>query len=327
MKINMSAVIFLLAYCHPVLAIMVTPFINTPTYVERAKDIVIAKCISVPGPIMDGGLYDVQIIKVLKGDKKTGAYKVFAVEMMKKGTTYLLANSGGRVGDTDFLATAEMSVVPVASFIDLEKLQRKGLINQLHTIFSGRLFEVHRQLAPLLAEKELLDKGLVDRTDNLFVGTMPAQIQDLHRTNAKEYKQGEVTHLKFGPKQMEWSRQSDKKGYLYFQEPQTQMPKWEFAFLQEKEFEALKVKQLKLRFNGMYTPGYGQSITVSEGQIIAARHTDEPTIAYIMKLDRQEGDVLSASYCIVRQSGITPSSKPDSEEIGKSEGQQTQKSK
>jgi hypothetical protein len=327
MKKNMTAVIFLLAYCHPALAIPVTLFIDTPTYIERAKDIVIAKCISEPDYIVDGGMYDVQIIKVLKGDKQIGACKVFAVEMMKKGRTYLLASSGGRVGDADFLATAEVSVVAVASFIDLEKLQRKNLTDQLHTIFSGRLYELHRQLAPLLAEKELLDKAVVDRTDNLFVTTMPAQIGQLYPTDAKEYKRGEVTYLRFGAKQMEWSRQSDKKGYLYFQEPETRMPKWEFAFLQEKEFEALKGKKLALRFNGMYTPGCGQSIAVSEGQIIADRDTDEPTIAYIMKLDRQEGDILFARYCIVKQSGINPFSKPDSEEIGKSEGQRTQKSK
>jgi len=309
MKKNITAAILLLAYCHPVLAILVTPFTDTPTYIERAKNIVIAKCTSEPEHIIDGGMYDVDIIKVLKGDKQIGACKVFAVEMMRKGRTYLLANSGGRVGDTDFLATAEVSVVAVASFIDLEKLQRKSLTDQLHTIFSGRLYELHRQLAPLLAEKELLDKAVVDRTDNLFVCTMPAQIDQLYPTDANEYKGGEVTYLRFGAKQMEWSRQSDKKGYLYFQEPETQMPKWEFAFLQEKEFEALKGKKLTLRFNGMYTPGYGQSIVVSEGQVIAARHTDEPTVAYIMNLDRQEKNVVFVRYCIVKQPGKRTSSK------------------
>lgn len=311
MKKKITAVIFLLAYCHPALGIRVTLFVDTPTYIERAKDIVIAKCISEPGHIVNGGMYDVAIIKVLKGDRPIGPCKVFAVEMMKKGRTYLLANLGGQVGDTDFLATAQVSVVAVASFIDLDKLQRKSLTDQLHTIFSGRLYELHRLLAPLLAEKELLDKAVADRTDNLFVATMPTQIDQLYPTHAREYKQGEVTYLKFGAKQMEWSRQSDKKGYLYFQEPETQMPKWELAFLQEKEFEALKGKKLTLRFNGMYTPGSGQSIQVSEGQIIAARHTDEPTVAYIMKLDRQEQDILLVRYCIVKQPGESTSSKRD----------------
>ena len=307
MKSKITAVIFLLTYCHPALAIRVTLFGDTPTYIERAKDIVIAKCISEPEHIIDGGMYDVDIIKVLKGDKPIGACKVFAVERMKKGRTYLLTNSGGQVGDTDFLATAQVSVVAVASFIDLEKLQHKNLTDQLHTIFSGRLYELHRQLAPLLAEKELLDKAVADRTDNLLVTTMPAQIDQLYRTRAREYKQGEVTYLKFDAKHMEWSRQSDKKGYLYFQEPETRMPKWEFALLPEKEFEALKGKKLRLRFYGMYTPGSGQSIVVSEGQVIAARHTDEPTVAYIMKLDRQENDILFVRYCIVKQPGKSTS--------------------
>jgi hypothetical protein len=302
MKKYIVVLLFVLGFCYLLSAIPITLYIDTPTYIQRSKDIVIAKCMTQPDVIRDGGMYNVNIIKVLKGDKKTGAYKVRAVNTMTKGKTYLLANSGGQSGDTDFLATAELSVVPVASFIDLKELEGKKLIEQLHKIFSGRLYELERQLAPLLAEKKLLDKALEDRTDNLFISTMPVQIQEIYTTQAKDYSQGDVTYLKLGTKQMEWSRQNDKTGYFYFQEPKTKMPKWEFAFIEEKEFEALKGKELKLRFNGMYTPAFlGQSIVVSEGQIIAARHTDEPTVAYIMKLDHQEKDILLVRYCVVKQ--------------------------
>src|SRR6266508_3189274 len=64
-------------------AIKITLFIDTDTFVQRAQDIVVAKC---TGPVPDAwnyedGLYpvDVQIVSVLKGSKKPGKARLATI--------------------------------------------------------------------------------------------------------------------------------------------------------------------------------------------------------------------------------------------------------
>ncbi|MCK4850921.1 MAG: hypothetical protein KAT11_06200 [Phycisphaerae bacterium] len=281
------------------LAIKVTLFSDTGLYIERAKDIVIAECLSAPEHHGQGTLNEIDIKMVLKGDKQQGKTKIFTIYPMEVGNTYLLMTQGGHTQGTDFLATAELSVVPVPSFVDLERLKAKDLKDTLHFVFASRLHTVERQLRPLLEEKTLLEKALLDRTDNLYVSPKPIHIDKLFSTLATDYQGDKTIYLKLGSKQMEWSRGSDQSGYIYSDAPGLDGPVWEFASVDYSTFEELEGKELKVRFSGVYIPPGGATMVVRVGQMVLARHIDDPAKIYVMKFKRQDGTKVSVKYAVI----------------------------
>ena len=111
---SLSAVLFIALDCQ---AVPISLFSNTPGFVERAEDIVIAKCLgAVPtAQPLDDALYlvNVEIISVLKSAKKRengevqklGKAKIATIYPMDAGKTYLLTSFGGSGLGTNFFAT------------------------------------------------------------------------------------------------------------------------------------------------------------------------------------------------------------------------------
>lgn len=101
-------------------------------------------------------------------------------------------------------------------------------------LFSRRLSELERKLAPLLKEQGLLEKALRDRTDNQYVSPGPVRIGKIHSTFACDHNTGKVEYLQIDSKQMQWSLQSDARqtGYIYFKDMDTGLPSWEFSPLE-----------------------------------------------------------------------------------------------
>jgi len=146
-------------------AIKVTAFSDTATFVEQAKDVVVAKCL---GPVPDGttyedGLYpvDVDVTAVLKGEKKPGKTKVATVYPMEAGKTYLLTSMGGSAYGADLLAVPELAVVEVPRDVRPDDLKGKGLVEQVRAVFAARRRENERRQRELAAEKKLLDKAVL----------------------------------------------------------------------------------------------------------------------------------------------------------------------
>jgi hypothetical protein len=156
--------------CH---AIKVTLFTDTGTFVRRAKDIVIAKCL---GPVPEGGKYaeglypvDVEVVSILKAArkegkggfaKKPGKGKIATIYPMTAGKTYLLTSLGGSAYGTDFLAIPELAVVELPPHFRLGALKGKTVVEQVRIIFSARRQEIARQRRLLEQEKKLLDKAV-----------------------------------------------------------------------------------------------------------------------------------------------------------------------
>ena len=143
-------------------AIKITAFIDTDTFVERSKDIVIAKC---TGPVAKGDAFDdglfpvnVRIVSVLRGDKKPGKAKIATIYPMESGKTYLLTSMGGSAHGTDFLAIPELSVVELPPNFRLADLDGKQVVEQVQAVFAARRQENARQQRLLEEEKKMLDK-------------------------------------------------------------------------------------------------------------------------------------------------------------------------
>lgn len=296
MRQILFTVILLHLFSTSSLAIPVTLFGNTETYIERAKDIVIAECVSPPEPLPNGALVEVEIKMVLKGDRKLGETKVFTIRPMQVGNRYLLMNLGGGVGGTDFLAIAELSVVPIPSFVDLDTLKKKSLKDKLHFIFASRLHVVRTKLEPLLREKSILEKGLTDRTDNLYVSPTPVHIGQISTASATDFP---AKHLEFDSRQMTWSRGSDQSGYIYSDARGTKGPVWEFASIEQSTFKELEGKKLRVRFSVVHIPPGGETRVVRVGQMILARHVDDRATIYAIRFDRQIGPKVFVEYAVI----------------------------
>jgi hypothetical protein len=161
----LSLMLLLLVAC-AAQAIKVTLFSDSDTFIERAHDIVIAKCL---GPVPDGrrypdGVYpvDVQVLTVLKGPKnktmKPGKAKIATIYTMEVGKTYLLTSIGGSAFGTEFLAVPELSVVEVPSNFRFDDLKGKQLREQVQALFAARRQEIERQQRLLEEEKKILYK-------------------------------------------------------------------------------------------------------------------------------------------------------------------------
>jgi hypothetical protein len=169
MKLLAVSLAVVLLSALPCQAIKITAFIDTDTFVQRAQDIVIAKCLA---PVPDGGRYDnglypvdVQVVSVLKGaqketKKKSGKAKIATIYQMEAGKIYLLSSLGGSALGTDFLAIPELSVVELPPNFRLDDLKGKTVVEQVHAVFAARRQEVELLQCLLEKEKKLLDKAV-----------------------------------------------------------------------------------------------------------------------------------------------------------------------
>jgi hypothetical protein len=161
MKLTVVSLAVVLLTALPCQAVPITLFTDTDTFVRRAQDIVIAKCL---GPVPDGrnyddGLYpvDVQVSSVLKGTRKPGKDKIATIYPMEAGKTYLLTSLGGSAHGTDFLAIPELSVVELPPNFQIDGLQGKKVAEQVQLVLAARRQENERLQRLLEVEKKLLD--------------------------------------------------------------------------------------------------------------------------------------------------------------------------
>lgn len=169
MKRFLTTPMLLLLIACPAQAIKITAFTDIDTFLDRAHDIVIAKCLGPDANARhygDDGLYpaDVQVLIALKGPKnksmKPGKAKIATIYGMEAGKTYLLTNMGGSAFGTEFLAVPELSVVELPPSFRLDDLSGKTLKEQVQALFAARRHDVERKQRLLEAEKKLLDKAM-----------------------------------------------------------------------------------------------------------------------------------------------------------------------
>jgi hypothetical protein len=164
MKMLVPPLTLLLLVSSEAQAIKITLFTDTDTFVQRAQDIVVAKC---TGPVPNGreyddGLYpvDVQIVTILKGGKKPGKTTIATIYPMEVGKTYLLTSLGGSAHGTDFLAVPQLAVVELPHSFRLDDLKGKKVTEQVQAVFAARRQEIERRQRELEEEKKLVDKAV-----------------------------------------------------------------------------------------------------------------------------------------------------------------------
>jgi uncharacterized protein (TIGR03067 family) len=140
-------------------AIPVVPFIDTPSWVAGAKDIVLAEALTdALGPGFDGiAPYDVKVVAVIKGDRKLGKLRVGSD--LRKGRIYMLTGFGGIVDNVDFITNGELAAVELPPHFDISALKGKTPVQQVQSILDTRRAWVDGQLRVLKAEKVLLDRA------------------------------------------------------------------------------------------------------------------------------------------------------------------------
>src|SRR3977135_2906462 len=121
MRAMMLTLLFVVASTQLTSAIKVTLFTDLDTYVRRANQIVIAKCLSAESwetwkswtsksVRVDGLLsaeVQVQVLRTLKGSIEPGSLAIQTLYPMAAGKIYFLSTLGG----DKFYATAQLSVV------------------------------------------------------------------------------------------------------------------------------------------------------------------------------------------------------------------------
>jgi hypothetical protein len=153
-------------------AIPIFPPMDTPTFVAKATDIVIVRCIN--PDVLGGGkndgltLVEVEVVGVIKGERKTGKTRLGTIgQPMEAGKIYMMASFGGDVFDTGFLAQSEQAVVELPADFDLKSLAGKTAIAQAQIIFDARRAQVQKLLLQLDREKKMLEltvpKGNTDK--------------------------------------------------------------------------------------------------------------------------------------------------------------------
>lgn len=334
----LGAALLIWAVCRAALAIPIASFEDADRLVSAAKDIVVADCISIPTnrPVLvnghwvtsgfRSGLYKVEIdvLRTLKGERRPGKQIIATIYPMTAQKRYLLYSLGGGVGEsgglpvTDFLAIARLSVVEIPSHFDLRTLAGKDPVEQVQCIFSLRLAELERQLAPLLEEKSLLENVLAGRSDEWFQSHGAVKVGPILDISTRT-DDGLHVWLDLGTNRLQWSRSlPGKTGYFYFMNADTESLRyWEFSPCNAARIEDLADKPLKARFYSMDTPGLGRvgwgelgMVQISVGQVVLARTVDEPNKVFIVQIVSQDPDRdrMRARYAVVQQS--TPSIPP-----------------
>jgi hypothetical protein len=138
---------------------------DTPTFVAKSTDIVIVRCIN--PDVLGGGktdgltLVEVEVVVVVKGDRKAGKTRLGTIgQPMEAGKRYLMANFGGNVFDTGFLAQSDQAVTELPADFDLKSLAGKTAVQQVQAMFDARRAQVERLLLQLQREKKTLDHTL-----------------------------------------------------------------------------------------------------------------------------------------------------------------------
>jgi len=296
-------------------AMKITLFMDTDTYIKRAHDIVLAECISIPegGPEMhhDGlHLVEVAIVKVLKGSKQTGRGRIAMIYRMEVGRVYLLSSLGGSAYGTDFLALPELAVVPLPTNLNVGELEGKGLKEQVQYIFSRHLSEVETELEPLLKEKALLEKSLSDSRHEKYVSDEPLKIGRIVETSSKtDPHRPDSVILDLDGNKLEWSlSEAGKTGFLYFEKVgSVRTPYWEFAPCDATKVEDLEGKPLKTKFYSMYSPGRAevgwagglQAIHVFSGKVLLARTSDDLRKVFIIQIV-QDQEHMTVRYTTIQ---------------------------
>ncbi|MAG92628.1 MAG: hypothetical protein CMJ48_02585 [Planctomycetaceae bacterium] len=314
MKTLWTVLILSFVACSRAFAIPISLFSDTDTYVDRARDIVIAKCVSVPEQPLTfvDGLYpaEVEVLKTVKGDRKAGPLKIGTVYLMKPGGTYLLANSGGSAFGSDFLALPELSVVPLPTGFDLKQLEGKTPKQQVQIVFARHLYAIERQLAPLLEQQRLLRQAVKDKDDQHYRSNGKVKLGEIKQLATANKNSIISLELEAGP--LQWSSSAPgKTGYFYFADHLPKTPDWEFAYTPAKTIAEFDGKPLEAEFYQRFSPsrdkqlgasGYGNSIQVALGQVVLARTSDDPETIYILQIHKQaRHEAMTVRYTVVRK--------------------------
>ena len=143
----------------------ITLFMDTDTFLKRAKDIVIVEVTDISAAKSEGridGFYpvDINILMTLKGDKAKGKAILATIYPVEKGKRYLVSSLGGSAFGTDLLALPELSVIPLSAYLDLKTFEGKPLKEQVSLGFKERLDDVIVAQKALAKERALLEKGV-----------------------------------------------------------------------------------------------------------------------------------------------------------------------
>lgn len=310
--ITIAMFLFMASACN---AVPISPFSDTDTYIQRAKGIVVAKCISVPDNLrIDGGYSEmypatVSILKTLKGER-TDHLTVATIYEMTPGKMYLLSSSGGSALNTDFLALAELSVVPLPDGFDLKQLASQSTKAQVMAIFSSRLFQVEKELAPLLRQQQILATAIEERVNEQHRFRGQVRIGAIEQLHTKRRDSSLFLELESG--ELHWSHiRPGESGYFYFSNQPSDDTKWEFAYVDADDITDLDGKELDVRFGGMFSPMFdkrlihtGGGIQVSVGQVVLARTEIERDTVYVLKIHHQaEHESMTVLQAVLQNSG------------------------
>jgi hypothetical protein len=315
MKKFIAAILLIFVISCPAFAIIVSGFQDTDTYIKRAKDIVVAECVALtPNEISYDGIrtIDVNILKILKGNKTQGRTRITTIYKMEPNNIYLLYSPGGSINGTDFCAIPQLSVVEIPRVFNLDDLNGKDLKEQIQCIFSRRLYELEQQLKPMLEEKELLETGIAGRKSEWYKSKEPVKIGAIVECNTQSNGSHPVW-LEVDLKKLEWSHNSPGKSGSFYSQKITSpwSPYWEFSPCDVNNIEDLAGKMLHTRFYGLFTPGgsetalrmNGPAVRVEVGQVFLARTVDEPKKIYIIQVMSQAKDQeqMTARYAEIKQ--------------------------
>lgn len=308
-----GSILLVLAICCPAFAIRYLNFEDADTYIRFSKDIVIAECISRSRNIDGAQVFEVNVIKILKGDKKPGYTQITTIHYMKPDFRYLLSNTDGNVNGDDFKSFSQLSVVPLPTWFNEEDLKDKNLKEQVQYIFSRRLFEVERELRPLLEEKKFLEIAVSDRSEGLYDSNRPVKIEPIIKRNTHTNNTG-FTWFDLDSKKIMWSSSKPgTSGVFYFGSEGIfgipHSPYWEFAPCEAKKIEDITGKSLKTRFYGLYSPGRSgwtgghEAFDVNVGQVMLVRAIDEPNKVYIIQIvsQKENKEQMTARYAVIAQ--------------------------
>jgi hypothetical protein len=240
---------------------------------------------------------EVKILKVLKGSAELGQFQIRTIYAMRPSTTYMLYSLGG---STDFWAIPELSVVPLPAAFEVDELEGRDLKEQVQYMFSRRLYELERELAPLLEEKELLEKAVSDRQYEWYESDGPVKIGPIVQVSTQTDATN-IVWLDLMGKKLAWSPSSPGKGgSLYFEKMGASWtPYWEFSPCDVARIEDVAGKPLKTRFYGLFTPGRRettlgwtgrQGLKVRVGQVLFARTVDDPQNLLVIQIEGQKQD-------------------------------------
>jgi hypothetical protein len=179
---------FVLILVTAVWAVKITLFMDTDTFIARAKDIVIVEAADVPkagSGIGADGLYpvDIDILMPLKGDKSKGKTTLATIYPIEKGKRYMISSLGGSAFGTDLLGLPELSVVPLSANLDLKGLEGKALKEQVLLVFQQRLADVNFAQKRLSEERILLERATGPQRALWAALTVPEPVLSLDRAD------------------------------------------------------------------------------------------------------------------------------------------------